>query len=122
MHNHWQDLGTILYIVSKFGNSMLNSKKLTNAQIKFLRGMAHGINPVVTIGNKGLSESLMEELESSLEYHELLKIRISAGDSSERQEIINSIISQTHSQLVQSIGKVCVIFRANPQTEIQLPK
>ncbi len=101
---------------------MSNSKKLTNTQIKFLRGIAHGLNPVVTIGNNGMSESLMKELESSLEHHEILKIKIMVGERSDRKKIIEKIIAETHSQLVQSIGKICVIFRANPQTEIQLPK
>ncbi len=101
---------------------MPNTKKLTNTQIKFLRGIAHDLNPVVTIGNNGMTENLMEELESSLEHHEILKIKITLGERSDRKEIITKIANATNSHLIQSIGKVCVIFRANPQTAIQLPK
>lgn len=101
---------------------MSNAQKLSNIQIKFLRGIAHGINPVVIVGNNGITESLMEEVETSLTHHELLKIKINAGERDDRKEMIDHIINATESQLVQSIGKVCVIFRANPQTEIQLPK
>lgn len=101
---------------------MSNQKNLTPSQVKFLRGIAHGLNPIIIIGSKGVTESLMQELESSLEHHELLKIKIAIGEKDDRKEIIEHIVAQTKSQLVQSIGKTCVIFRAKKQTEIQLPK
>lgn len=101
---------------------MSNQKTLTPSQIKFLRGIAHGLNPIIIIGNKGLTESLMKELENALEHHELLKIKITIGERDDRKEIIEYLLTHTKAQLIQSIGKTCVIFRAKKETEIQLPK
>ena len=101
---------------------MANTKNLTNSQIKYLRGIAHGINPVIIIGGNGVTESLMEELESSLEHHELLKIKMASAERDDRKEMINYVLEKTNAELVQSIGKTFVIFRANDETELPLPK
>ncbi|MDX1796282.1 MAG: ribosome assembly RNA-binding protein YhbY [Hydrogenovibrio sp.] len=101
---------------------MSKNTKLSINQIKFLRGIAHGLNPVVTIGINGVTESLMEELESSLAHHELLKIKLAAAEREDRKRIIDYVVEQTQAQLVQSVGKVFVIFRQNKDSEIQLPK
>ncbi|MPQ77020.1 ribosome assembly RNA-binding protein YhbY [Hydrogenovibrio sp. JE_KL2] len=101
---------------------MSKNQKLSIQQIKFLRGIAHGLNPVVTIGINGVTDSLMEEVESSLAHHELLKIKLAAAERDDRKTIIDHVVQQTGSQLVQSIGKVFVIFRAKEKSEIILPK
>jgi len=101
---------------------MTQQKTLSKNQLKFLRGIGHGLNPVVTIGQHGLSESVLEELEKSLAHHELLKIKLSSTDRVERKELINAIIEQTDATLVHSIGKVCVIFKAAENSEIELPR
>lgn len=101
---------------------MSNTKKFSHNQLKFLRGIGHGLNPIVTIGQNGLSESVLEELETSLDHHELLKIKLTTIDRAERKELINQIITQTNSELVQAIGKICLIFRAADASEIELPR
>ncbi len=52
--------------------------KLNSKQISFLRAAGHALNPVVMIGNKGLSEEVLKELDVSLKAHELIKSRYSA--------------------------------------------
>lgn len=101
---------------------MSNQKLLTPGQVKFLRGIAHGLNPVIIIGSKGVTESLMKELETSLEHHELLKIKIAVGEKDDRKAIIDHILVKTKANLIQSIGKTCVIFKAKKDSEIQLPR
>lgn len=101
---------------------MSKTKKLSIQQTKFLRGIAHGLNPIVTIGINGVTESLMEEVETSLAHHELLKIKLAGVEKEDRKTVIGHIVEQTHSELVQSIGKVFVIFRAKEKSEIVLPK
>ncbi len=101
---------------------MSQPEKLTNNQKKYLRGIAHGLNPMIMIGSNGITDNLMEELESTLEHHELLKIKIAFGDRDERQEIVQYILKQTNALLVQSIGKTCIIYRQNDETELPLPK
>jgi len=101
---------------------MSQPEKLSNNQKKYLRGIAHGLNPMIMIGSSGVTESLMAELESTLEHHEILKIKIAVGDREERQEMIQNIIAETGALLVQAVGKVCVIYRQNEDTELPLPR
>lgn len=101
---------------------MPQQKKLSNNQIKFLRGIAHGLNPVIIIGGKGAGDSLMEELEKTLSHHELIKIKISIGDKEERKQVTDYILDQTQADLVQSIGKILVIYRAKEKPELELPR
>ncbi len=48
-------------------------KRLTNNQKKYLRKLAHDLNPVVMIGQHGLSEAVLSELDSTMKKHELVK-------------------------------------------------
>ncbi|WP_373019871.1 ribosome assembly RNA-binding protein YhbY [Thiomicrorhabdus sp.] len=101
---------------------MSQPEKLSINQKKYLRGIAHGLNPMIIIGANGVTESLMAELESTLSHHEILKIKIAAGDREDRAKIVDYIIKETGALLVQSIGKICVIYRQNEETQLPLPK
>lgn len=98
------------------------SQQLTKSQIKFLRGIGHNINPMLMVGQNGITESVMEELEKTLEHHEILKIKLSVGDRTVRQEIIQHILQKTGAALVQSIGKTCLIYRKSEESDFELPK
>jgi RNA-binding protein len=86
---------------------------LTSSQIRHLRALAHSLKPVVMVGQHGLKESLIQELESALDTHELLKVKVSAGDREERDALIAELTSRTGAELVQRIGHVAVLFRRN---------
>ncbi|SMN16238.1 RNA binding protein [uncultured Candidatus Thioglobus sp.] len=97
--------------------------KLTNNQKKFLRSRGHALNPIVMVGQHGLSESVLAELESTMTKHELLKIKIRAEDKQSRQVMIDKIITTTKAHLVQVIGNVMVIYRAfDEEPQIILPR
>ncbi|EEZ80495.1 ribosome assembly RNA-binding protein YhbY [Candidatus Thioglobus sp.] len=97
--------------------------KLTNNQKKFLRSKGHALKPVVMVGQHGLSESVLAELESSMNKHELLKIKIRTEDKDEKQKMIDKIIEFSQSHLVQVIGNVMVIYRAfDEDPQIILPR
>jgi RNA-binding protein len=97
--------------------------KLTNNQKKFLRSKGHSLKPVVMMGQHGLSEGVLAELESSLEVHELLKIKIRTNDSDNKQRIIKEVINITNAHLIQVIGNVMVIYRAfDKEPQLILPK
>ena len=85
--------------------------KLTNNQKKYLRSMAHDLKPFVMIGQHGLSDSVVNELESTLLNHELLKIKLRVSDRKEKQQIVDKIILLSKAVLVQVIGGVLVIYR-----------
>ncbi|WPE16599.1 ribosome assembly RNA-binding protein YhbY [Candidatus Thioglobus autotrophicus] len=86
--------------------------KLTNNQKKFLRSKGHSLKPVVMLGQHGLTEGVLAELESSLETHELLKIKVRGDDREDKQRVIDEILKTTRAHLVQVIGNVMVIYRA----------
>ena len=94
---------------------------LNRKQTTFLRGLAHPLSPMVTIGGSGLSEAVMDELESTLDHHELLKIRISTDNRDLRKKFAQEICSATNAEVVQQIGKVLIIFRPSEKHKIKLP-
>ena len=77
--------------------------KLTNNQKKYLRSMAHDLKPFVMIGQHGLSDSVVNELESTLLKHELLKIKLRLSDRKEKQQIVDKIILLSKAVLVLSL-------------------
>ena len=95
---------------------------LSESQKKFLRGRGHKLKPVISVGPKGLSESLLEEFNSTIRHHELIKVRVQSGDRSVRDEIIRSLCSKSTSSLIARIGNVALIYRRNDtDTKIRLP-
>ena len=94
---------------------------LNRKQTTYLRGLAHPLSPMVTIGGSGLSEAVMDELESTLDHHELLKIRISTDNRDLRKKFAQEICSATKAEVVQQIGKVLIIFRPSEKHKIKLP-
>ncbi|MCW8830547.1 MAG: ribosome assembly RNA-binding protein YhbY [Gammaproteobacteria bacterium] len=96
---------------------------LTKNQIKFLRGLCHSLNPIIMIGQKGLTEKVLAELEIALDHHELVKIKIAIDDREARKELIKSICEQSQSESVQVIGKTVSVYRQNKKKPvIDLPK
>jgi RNA-binding protein len=85
--------------------------KLTNNQKKYLRSLAHDLKPVVMIGQHGLSESVLAEIQSSMSIHELLKIKVRAENREEKQQIVEKIVEFSQASIVQVIGGVLVIYR-----------
>ena len=87
--------------------------KLTDQQKRHLRGLGHGLKPVVILGNAGLTDNVMAEIDQALTHHELIKIRVNAADRESRAALIETICSQTKGQAVQIIGHILLLFRRN---------
>lgn len=98
---------------------MLN---LTPGQRRFLRAQAHSLNPVVLIGDAGLTEAVMKEIERSLNSHELIKIKVAGGDHKQREEMLAEICNTLEAAPAQHIGKTLVIYKAAQKPKIVLPK
>lgn len=97
--------------------SELNSK-----QISHLRALAHNLSPVVLVGNNGLTESVLREIEVSLNAHELIKIKVFGDDRELRLQMLEEICQKTGAIAVHHIGKQLVIYRASDKARIALPK
>jgi len=97
---------------------------LTDHQKRHLKKLGHGLKPVVTVGQAGLSAGVCAELEIALDHHELLKVKVNVGDREERDRIIDEMLRQTGAESVQRIGNVAVMYRFNPKKKapLELPK
>lgn len=96
---------------------------LTSKQRQFLKGLAHGLSPIVRVGKAGVTESVVAETRKSLDSHELIKIRIEVEDSSDRKELAQKLAEATDSQVAATIGKIAVLYRErDEEPEIKLPK
>ena len=84
---------------------------LNNAQKRYLRGLAHDLRPVVLVGAKGVTPSVLSELELALEQHELIKVRVSAGDREEREAWIGELVEGSGASLAGRIGHVAILYR-----------
>jgi RNA-binding protein len=81
---------------------------------KKFKSDAHSLKPVVMIGQAGLTAAVLAEIESALDVHELIKVKIRA-ERDERKAICDEICASTKAELVQSIGQIIVIYRLNPK-------
>jgi RNA-binding protein len=96
---------------------------LTNAQMRFLRGQAHGLKAQLQIGAKGVSDALVAEVDGALEHHELIKIRVSSDDRDAREAMIGELAERSGAALVQKIGKIAVLYRpSKDKRQIVLPR
>jgi len=96
-------------------------KSLTPAQRQFLKGMAHTRQPVVMIGNQGLTAAVLKEIDQALSAHELIKIKAASNEPDTRRVWLEEICIATGAAPVQQIGKVLVIYRAAAKAVIALP-
>ncbi len=87
-----------------------------------LKGRAHGLKPVVIIGNAGLTPAVLDEVERSLKSHDLLKIRVMNDDREVRESILQEICETLKAGPVQHIGKMLVIYRPLAVPIAKVPK
>jgi len=86
--------------------------KLDKSQNRHLKALAHPLKPVVLIGQKGLTESVLEEIERALHDHELIKIKLAALRE-EREQLADSIAEKTHAHVIAITGGIAIFFRRN---------
>ncbi|MCG6117391.1 MAG: ribosome assembly RNA-binding protein YhbY [Aquimonas sp.] len=98
-------------------------QQLSNSQQRFLRGLSHGLKPLVMVGGKGLTEGVLAELDLALEHHELVKVKVTAEDRGSRDELVAELQSRSGAQLVQRIGHIATLFRrSRERPQITLPR
>lgn len=95
---------------------------LSTKQKKYLKSLAHHLSPVVMLGNNGLTEGVLAEIDNSLDHHELIKVKIATEDRETKQLIINAILRETQAQEVQHIGHILVLYRQSEEKKILLPR
>jgi RNA-binding protein len=95
---------------------------LSESQKKYLRGLGHDLKPLIMVGDAGLSAALLAEYESTIAHHELIKVRVKAGDRASRDEMIDKLCSGSGAALVQRVGNMALLYRSNPdKQQIRIP-
>jgi RNA-binding protein len=88
---------------------------LSDAQRKHLRRLGHDLDPVILVGNAGVSAGVVAEMDRALTDHELVKVRARVGDRDLRDELLAELAAGTGSELVQRIGHVALYYRPHPE-------
>jgi RNA-binding protein len=91
---------------------------LSEKQKKHLRRLAHPLSPIVMLGNAGLTQGVVQELDRALSDHELVKVSARVGERTVRDAALDDLAKQTSAEIVQRIGNVGVFYRRS----IALPK
>lgn len=97
--------------------------QLSEKQKRFLRGLGHQLHPIVTVGQKGMREAIVDEIKQALLSHELVKVKINIGEHAERDAIVTNICDTTGAALVQRIGNTALYYRHSQKKKepIKLP-
>ena len=90
-------------------------KPLTPTQRRDLRAKAHHLDPVVMIGQHGLTPAVLHEIDLALRKHELIKLRVLGDDRDARAVLLERVCREMHCAPVQSLGKVLTLWRLNPE-------
>ena len=100
-------------------------KTLTASQMKYLRGLAHRLKPVVQIGQYGLTDAVVQATESALNRHELIKVKFNdIKDKNEKKALAARLEKDTGCAVVGMIGHVAIVYRQHKDSEkrrISLP-
>jgi RNA-binding protein len=96
---------------------------ITEKQRRWLKRQVHHLKPVVLLGQAGLTDRVLAEIDGALAYHELMKVKVNAGDRELRDAMVAEIAGRTGSDLIDRIGNVAAFYRANPDKKapLQLP-
>ena len=101
-------------------------EKLKGYQKKYLKGLVHGMKPLVFVGQKGLSATVTQAVDESLEKHELIKVKfIDFKEKDQKEEIVDAIEKETASELVGMVGHMAIFYRQQKDPEkrkIHVPK
>ena len=99
---------------------------LKGFQKKFLKGLAHALKPVVFIGQKGLSGSLIGSIQEALNTHELIKVKfIEFKEKQQKADMAEVIEAEARCRLVGIVGHMAIFYRQQPDPEkrkIKLPR
>jgi len=89
---------------------------LSSSQRKYLKGLAHHLNPSVRVGKKGVEDSLIESVNSQLKAHELIKVKF-VNWKEQKDSLSDHIAAETQSENIGQVGNVAIFYRANPDPE-----
>jgi RNA-binding protein len=90
---------------------------ITTRERAKLKARAHALEPIVQVGQSGVTGQVVKELDRALTAHELIKVKVSAPDRDAREALCDDIVSRAGAAEVQRVGKVLVLWRPKPEEE-----
>lgn len=92
---------------------------LKSNQRKYLRSIAHKLKPVVQVGQKGITETVVKAVAEALEHHELIKIKfIEDKDKASKQAMLTTLLERSPGiHHVGMIGHTVILYKENPDPE-----
>jgi len=91
-------------------------EKLKGSQKKYLRGLAHSLKPLITIGHEGVTEAVKKFMEKAFDSHELIKVKFNKFKD-EKEELIEVLAEATHSEVAGQIGNTAIFYRMHPDKD-----
>lgn len=95
---------------------------LSTRQKTYLRSLCHHLKPVIIVGDAGISAALLVEADKAIAHHELIKIRLPAGDRAARAQMIEQLCNDMDAVLIQGIGRTATFYRPAKKPRIVLPE
>ena len=95
---------------------------LTGKQKRFLRGLGHGLKPVVRVGKNELNDALAEETGAALATHELIKIKLLESCEMDRHEVAKKLAKAAEAEVAQILGRTILLYRQGEKPKIELPQ
>ena|SRR3990167_6800261 len=84
---------------------------MTPAEKQTLKAKAHHLKPVIWVGIKGLTPSLVNETDSALEAHELIKVKLNGLEKEDKRPFVIALCIELKAELIQMLGNIAIIYR-----------
>jgi len=115
-HPGFAGLGSCHCLQFPFTEDFL-ANQLTPGERRALQARAHALDPVVLIGDGGLTAAVLTEIDRSLNAHELIKVRVTSEDRNARSATLRRVCEALGATAVQHIGRILVIYRLRPEPD-----
>lgn len=95
---------------------------LSGKQRRYLRGLAHHLTPVVLIGRPGITDAVVRQVDTALNDHELIKVKVGTECPADRGRTAGTLAEKTASEVAGVIGRILILYRPrNDDPHIRLP-
>jgi RNA-binding protein len=95
---------------------------LTGKQKRYLRGLGHGLKPVIMVGKGELNEALANEASEAIASHELIKVKVLESCMMDRFEVAEGLAKSCGAEVAQVLGRTLLLYRQAKEPKIELPK
>ena len=84
---------------------------LTGKQRRYLKSLGQRLAATLHVGRDGVTGAVVEQAETQLSAHELIKIRVSENAPASRHETADELAALTRAEVVQVLGRTALLYR-----------